>query len=279
MFSYAMLLLGASILGYSLYPTSRIIRELPPGPMNLQWKVLRGFILFFVAGYLAYLFLFTFDHGTSRILVSSIFFSGACFVLLVCILAHGTVQDIQRIVTRETENITDPLMEIFNRRYLDRRVGDEFSRASRYGYPFSLLLIDIDRFKEINDTYGYPIGDLVLKQIGALLKNNIRSVDVAARYGGEVVMILLPHTGLAGARILAERLRKTVEIHPFPADSSVPPAASLHCTISVGIAAASQECRSARQLVERADTALSRAKEAGKNRTVVFGQDMGTSLT
>ncbi|MGA6992686.1 MAG: hypothetical protein WBX50_02195, partial [Candidatus Deferrimicrobiaceae bacterium] len=112
MLSYALLLLGASILGYSLYPTSRIIRELPPGPMNLQWQVLRGFILFFIAGYLAYLFLFPSDHGPSRILVSSIFFSGACFVLLVCMLAHETVRDIRRIVTLETENITDPLMEI-----------------------------------------------------------------------------------------------------------------------------------------------------------------------
>jgi diguanylate cyclase (GGDEF)-like protein len=278
MLSYALLILGASILGYSLYPTSRIIRELPPGPMSLQWKVLRGFILFFLAGYLAYLFLFVSDHGTSRLLVSSIFFSGACFVLLVCMLAHGTVRDIKRIVTLETENITDHLMEIFNRRYLDQQLEDEFPRAKRYGYPFSLLLIDIDRFKEINDTYGHPIGDLVLKQIGALLKNNIRSVDVPARYGGEEAMILLPHTGQAGARILAERIRKKVEIHPFPADSSVPPATSLHCTISVGIAAASQACLNTRQLVERADTALSQAKKAGRNRTAVFGQGTETSL-
>jgi diguanylate cyclase (GGDEF)-like protein len=277
MLSYTLLLLGAGILGYSLYPSSRIIRELPPGLMNLQWKVLRGFILFFIAGYLAYLFLFTSDHGTSRLLVSSIFFSGACFVLLACMLAHGTVRDIRRTVTQETENITDPLMEIFNRRYLDRRMEEEFSRATRYRLPFSLLLIDIDRFKEINDTYGHLIGDLVLKQIGALLKNNIRSVDVPARYGGEEAVILLPHTGPEGAKIVAERIRKTVELYPFPADSSAPPATSLHCTISVGIAAASQECRSPRQLVERADTALSWAKKAGKNRTVVFRQGTETS--
>ena len=91
-------------------------------------------------------------------------------------------------------------------------------------------------------------------------------------------MILLPHTGLEGAGIVAERIRKKVEIHPFPADFSVPPAASLHCTISVGIAAASQECLHARQLIEHADAALYRAKKAGKNRAVAFGQDKGTSL-
>ena len=278
MLSYVLLILGTGILGYSLHPTSRIIRELPPGPMNLQWKVLRGFILFFIAGYLAYLFLFASYHGPSRLLISSIFFCGACFVLLVCTLAHGTVRDIKRVVSPETENITDPLMEIFNRPYLDRRVEEEFSRAKRYGYSFSLLLIDIDRFKEINDTYGHPIGDLVLKQIGALLKHNTRSVDVPARYGGEEAVILLPHTGLEGAAIVAERIRKKVEIHHFPADFSVPPAASLHCTISVGIATASQECLHARQLVEHADAALYRAKKAGKNRTVVFGQGTGTSL-
>ncbi|MDX1814625.1 MAG: GGDEF domain-containing protein, partial [Thermodesulfobacteriota bacterium] len=91
-------------------------------------------------------------------------------------------------------------------------------------------------------------------------------------------VILLPHTGLEGARIVAERIRKKVQINPFPADSSVPPATSLHCTISVGIAAASRGCRNARQLVERADSALSRAKKTGKNRSVVFGQDMGSNL-
>lgn len=133
MLSYALLILGTGILGYSLYPISRIIRRLPPGPMNLQWKVLRGLILFFIAGYLAYLFLFASDHGTSRLLVSSIFFCGACFDLLVCILAHGTVRDRKRIVTLEAENITDPLMEIFNRRYLDRAKKAGKNRSVVFG--------------------------------------------------------------------------------------------------------------------------------------------------
>lgn len=268
--SNALIVLGASLLGYSIYPTSRIIRELPSGPVNLQWKILRGLIVFFIAGYLSYLFIFTAEHTTSHFLVSGIFFFGACFVLLVCLLALGTVRDVKRIATLEAETVTDPLMEIYNRRYLERRLEDEFTRARRYGNPFSLFLLDIDRFKEINDTYGHPTGDLVLKGMGALLKENIRTVDVPARYGGEEAVVLLPHTGLEGAEILAERFRKTVEAHLFPADASFRPGATLRCTISIGIAGLTKECSDAAQLLKQADTALYRAKQEGRNRTIAY---------
>jgi diguanylate cyclase (GGDEF)-like protein len=268
--SNALIVLGASLLGYSIYPTSRIIRELPPGPVHLQWRILRGFIAFFIAGYLAYLFVFAAEKTTSHLLVSGIFFFGACFVLLVCLLALGTVRDVKRISQLETENITDPLMEIYNRRYLERRLEDEFTRARRYGNPFSLLLLDIDRFKEVNDTYGHPTGDLVLKGIGALLKENIRTVDVPARYGGEEAVVLLPHTELEGAEILAERIRETVEAHLFPADASFRPGATLRCTISIGTAALTRECPDAIRLLQQADAALYRAKQGGRNRTVAY---------
>ncbi|MGB3096026.1 MAG: GGDEF domain-containing protein, partial [Candidatus Deferrimicrobiaceae bacterium] len=178
MISQALILLSVGILGYSIYPTSGVVRELPSGPVRYQWKILRGFIVFFLAGYFDYLILFASDHSTSHLLVSSIFFFGACFVLLVCLLARGTVKDIKRIVTLEAETITDPLMEIYNRRHMERRLEDEVSRARRYEFPCSLLMLDIDRFKEVNDTYGHPTGDLVLKGIGALLKENIRTTDV-----------------------------------------------------------------------------------------------------
>lgn len=268
--SNSLIVLGATFLGYSIYPTSRIIREIPSGPVHLQWRILRGFIIFFIAGYISYLFVFAAEDSTSRLLVSGIFFFGGCFVLLVCLLALGTVRDIKRISQLEAENITDPLMEIYNRRYLDRRLEDEFTRARRYGNPFSLLLLDIDRFKEINDTYGHPTGDLVLKGIGGLLKENIRTVDVPARYGGEEAAVLLPHTKLEGAEILAERIRKTVEAHLFPADASFHPGAILQCTVSVGIAALTPECPDAPQLLKQADTALYRAKQGGKNRSVAY---------
>lgn len=264
---------GAGILAVSLNPTTRIIRDLPPGSVRTQWKVLRGFIVFFIAGYLSYLALFSSERGASPLLVSSIFFLGACFVLLVCLLAYGTVRDVRRIVTLETENITDPLMEIFNRRHLDRRLEEEFSRARRYGFPLSVLMLDIDHFKRINDVHGHASGDAVLKGIGALLKDNIRNVDIPARFGGEEAVILLPHTGEAEAAILAERIRKKIEAHLFQADAAAPAGVPLRCTVSIGIACVTAECANGGLLVQMADAALYKAKQEGRNRVSLFRRD------
>ena len=264
--SSTLIILGAILLAVSLSPTTRIIRELAPGSTQSRWRLLRGFIVLFITGYLVCLGTFSVQRDTSHVVVSSIFFLGACFVLLVCVLARGTVQDIKRIATLEAETITDPLMEIYNRRYLERRLEEEFSRARRYGFPFSILLLDIDQFKKVNDDYGHLAGDRVLKEIGEIIRRTVRNVDVPARYGGEEVSILLPHTLGVDATILADRIRRAIEDHPFRNGSGIP----LRCTVSVGIAGMTPECAGADQLLQMADTAMYRAKEDGRNRTVVF---------
>ncbi|HWS15314.1 MAG TPA: diguanylate cyclase [Candidatus Methylomirabilis sp.] len=268
--SSALIVLGAILLAVSLSPTTRIIRELAPGPTQSRWELLRGFIVLFIAGYVVCLGTFTVQRDASHVVVSSIFFLGACFVLLVCVLAHGTVADIKRIATLEAETITDPLMEIYNRRHLERRLEEEFARARRYGFPLSLLLLDIDHFKKVNDDHGHPAGDLVLKGIGEILKKIVRNVDVPARYGGEEVAILLAHTPDMDAAILAERIRRTIEGTPFPVDAPAGSGIPLRCTVSIGVAAMTRECAKAGQLLQMADTAMYRAKQDGRNRTVVF---------
>lgn len=268
--SVIMTTLGTAIMAAALFPANRILRELPQGAMRNYWRILRVLILFFIAGYLANLFLFAAKGDPSTMLASLIFFVSACFVFLVCLLARDTVQDILRIRTLETENITDPLMEIFNRRHLERRLAEEVARAARYRFPLSLLMIDIDHFKRINDRYGHPAGDLVLKEIGALLKGNLRNVDFPARYGGEEAAVLLPHTGEADALLVAERIRKKIESASFTIDG--PPAAggAFRCTVSIGIAVRSPECTTPGELVRLADKALYQAKQSGRNRSVVF---------
>lgn len=268
--STGLILLGAALLGVSLHPTTRILRELPSGPVKTRWAVLRGFIVLFIAGYLVCLALFSRESGTSQLVVSAIFLLGAVFVLLVCLLAHGTVRDVKRIATLESENITDPLMEIYNRRHLERRLEEEFARARRYGFPLSLLLLDIDHFKKVNDRHGHAAGDIVLKVVGVLLKESVRAVDVPARYGGEEAVVLLPHTGDAEAAILAERIREKIGSHPFPAADPSSPGGAVRCTVSIGIAGMTPECKEAAQLLRMADTAMYRAKQQGRNRTVVF---------
>jgi diguanylate cyclase (GGDEF)-like protein len=268
--SSALIVLGAILLAVSLFPTTRIIRELAPGPTQSRWGLLRGFIVLFIAGYVVFLGTVSAQWDASHILVSSIFFLGACFVLLVCVLTHGTVKDIKRIATLEAETITDPLMEIYNRRYLERRLEEEFARARRYEFPLSLLLLDIDHFKKVNDDHGHPAGDLVLKGIGEILKKTVRNADMAARYGGEEVTILLPHTLAEDAAIFAERIRRTIEDHPFLVDGSAGSGAPLRCTVSIGVAAMTRECTNAGQLLQMADTAMYRAKQDGRNRIVMF---------
>lgn len=261
---------GAGLLAYSLVPTSRILSELPKGSAVVRWRILRGLIAFFLAGYLLYLFLAPQTADPGHLLVSAIFFFGACFVLLICTLALGTVRDVTRISTLEAENVTDPLMEIYNRRYFDRCIEQEFARAVRYGLPLSLVLLDIDHFKRINDTFGHLAGDMVLKGIGALLKANVRGVDIPARYGGEEVVVVLPHTDGPAAAVLAERLRKKVEEHPFPARAAGVAGGTFRCTVSVGVASIAQDCADARRLVELADAAMYQAKQQGRNRVVRF---------
>jgi len=127
------------------------------------------------------------------LIVPSVFFFGAGFVWLTATLSLHTAIDIRRVTVLEHENITDPLIGIYNRRYLDRRLQEEFIRARRYSLPLSVLLLDIDHFKRVNDAYGHQVGDLVLSYLGKLLLSAIRATDIIARYGGEEILIRSEH--------------------------------------------------------------------------------------
>jgi diguanylate cyclase (GGDEF)-like protein len=153
---------------------------------------------------------------------------------------------------------TDPLTALPNRRAFDLALDS----AVAAGRPFSLLLIDIDRFKQINDTRGHLAGDSVLRQVGEILRREARSVDIVARYGGEEFVVVMPETGLQGATIFAERLRQRIEKHDF-ADTGDQP---LNLTVSIGLAAfPDDKVQSAEGFVAVADQALYRAKNEGRN--------------
>jgi diguanylate cyclase (GGDEF)-like protein len=136
-------------------------------------------------------------------------------------------------------------------------------RARRTNRPFSLLMFDIDHFKKINDHYGHPVGDQILRALSEQCRANSRSVDVVCRYGGEEFVIFLPETNSEVAQIVAERLRHTVMETSFPTD-----AGPLKITISIG-AAQANERDVLKTLIERADSALYAAKRTGRNRVVV----------
>jgi two-component system, cell cycle response regulator len=157
---------------------------------------------------------------------------------------------------------TDPLTRLLNRRALLERLAREVDRAKRYESVLTLLLLDIDHFKRINDERGHLVGDAVLRQIGALVEASVRTVDIAARYGGEEFVLILPETSQDGGIIFAERLRESIERYPFDASGEEP----LHLTASIGVATfPAPRVDSTEDLFARADEALYRAKSSGRN--------------
>ena len=159
--------------------------------------------------------------------------------------------------------VTDPLTGLGNRRHFDRAVQPMFEALRAHGAPFSILVIDIDHFKRVNDILGHDTGDVILKDVAARLASNLRAIDVIARYGGEEFMVAMPDTVEAAARVAAERLRATVGTTPMALDGQ-----AFSVTTSVGVA----EVRAGeklRDVFKRADAALYAAKHAGRDRVKV----------
>lgn len=160
----------------------------------------------------------------------------------------------------------DPLTKVFNRRALEEIVNLEHSRSMRNQAPLSVIMLDIDRFKELNDSYGHNAGDRVLVEVAELLTKSTRGHDSIARFGGEEFIVLLPETNINQARLIAEKLRMKIASQAF----SFARASDIAVTASFGVTACELEKESWLNVLERADGALYKAKENGRNRVIVF---------
>jgi two-component system, cell cycle response regulator len=169
-----------------------------------------------------------------------------------------------RVNSLERMSITDGLTQVHNHRYFQDRLREEFRRAQRYDDPLSLILLDLDHFKNFNDQHGHQVGDIVLRDVAASLQRSVRETDLLARYGGEEFAILLPRTPMAGALTVAERVwRELGQLHTGPERT-------LRVTASVGVASFPHHAvGSAEQLVRSADESLYRAKHEGRDRVCV----------
>jgi diguanylate cyclase (GGDEF)-like protein len=160
---------------------------------------------------------------------------------------------------------TDRMTKLFSHHSFQQNLEEEIARAHRYGATLSLIMFDIDHFKKFNDTYGHLQGDMIIKEIAAILRGSVRTIDFTARYGGEEFAVILPEVNAKGAAVVAERIRRTIEEHPFPGEEQ-----SLFVTVSMGIAEFKPaRIRSASQLIAEADKALYQSKETGRNRITV----------
>jgi diguanylate cyclase (GGDEF)-like protein len=162
----------------------------------------------------------------------------------------------------ERLSVTDRLTELYNHGYFQQRLEEEIGRASRFDHTLSLIMLDIDDFKDFNDTFGHPRGDRVLQHVSQIIRENLREMDVAARYGGEEFVVVLPETDTEGAQAVAERIREGVSAFPFLGAEDLPP---VHKTISVGVATYPRHAVTQGVLIEGADGAMYRAKRDGKD--------------
>lgn len=204
------------------------------------------------------------DRGERTLTTEDVDFADVVIRAAVAAIRRAQALETTRADNRRLEALatTDPLTRVLNRRALLDRLTAEVDRARRFEGALTLLLLDVDHFKQINDTAGHLAGDSVLRQLGALLEDAVRKVDIVARYGGEEFVMLLPETATDGGAIFAERLRERIAAQSFDVGAERP----IHLTVSIGIASfPSPRVASTEDLFARADEALYRAKSGGRN--------------
>lgn len=189
------------------------------------------------------------------------------FELLVAVTTFGVVwivsHRVQRILSDQASH--DPLTKVLNRRALEEVVNTELSRSLRHNLPMSIIMLDIDHFKRINDSYGHGQGDHVLIQVAEVLTRNTRQYDSVARIGGEEFIILLPDTSIAQAKLMAEKLRRKIAEHDYKVQVND----SIEVTASFGVTERESEKDNWLKILERADNGLYQAKSAGRNTVIV----------
>jgi diguanylate cyclase (GGDEF)-like protein len=185
------------------------------------------------------------DHETIRMLINPF------------AVAMGTIRMFD---SSERLTITDDLTKLYNYRYLRQYLDSEVKRCLRYKKKVSLLFIDVDGFKQINDTFGHLVGSSALAEMGSVLQRNLRDTDIIGRYGGDEFVVVLPETPLNGALVIAERIRKKVEDYEFVAHDL-----NIRLTVSLGVANCPKHTLTADGLIKKADAAMYRAKELSKN--------------
>jgi diguanylate cyclase (GGDEF)-like protein len=191
------------------------------------------------------------------------------------LLRNPKIVEMSQFEETERSAITDPLTGLYNRRYLRTAMRREVRRSHRYGIVFSLLMLDLDEFKNVNDQYGHMLGDLVLRRVSRVIRRSVREADIACRYGGEEFAVLFPETDRLGTYTVADRIRKGVAASFCERPTG---GRRIPMTVSGGIASFPDDGRESSTLVARADETLYRAKRAGRNRVVLHPAERRRSV-
>jgi len=198
-------------------------------------------------------------------------FAGQVEQILTTIIENASVAINKALLYRKMEKLatTDGLTGLNNHRTFQEFMDNEFERARRYSRPLSILLTDIDHFKSFNDTYGHPVGDMVLREVAICIRNAVRTNDMPARYGGEEFAVIVPESDEQGAAIIGERIRRSVESRVIMNEGK-----ELRVTISIGCSSFPPHGGTKQELIDNADKALYAAKRGGRNRVCIFSPEM-----
>ncbi len=265
--------LGLVLLAASIWRTQRLIGILPD---KRPWLSLRNLMGFLAVGYGVYLYATIRNLPVNKDLIASeVFFLTALFMLLVVQFAYQTIHDIMHLDELKQIANTDELTGMYSRRAILELLDDEFQKARRFGFPLSVAMVDIDYFKDVNDTYSHLAGDVVLREVARVLQTRLRKFDVLGRFGGDEFLCVLPGTGVAGAISTGERVRARMNELQFeiiaPDELGVLEIGSTiegetHCsTVSIGVATLHNGMQVPNDLVQEADAALYGSKEGGRN--------------
>ncbi len=197
--------------------------------------------------------------------IRSILSLGFVIILLITLSGFAVIDKLESMAVK------DGLTGLFNQTFIKDRVKEEVSRTRRYHDVLSLLMIDIDFFKRLNDKYGHTVGDRVLKDFAEIIRKNVRISDIPGRYGGEEFLVVLPQTPSYDAAQVADRIREQVTVYRFKTGSSKEPSGRF--TICIGVSTFPADGRSANELIVFADMALLEAKRSGKNKIVIYNKN------
>jgi len=265
-----LVLSGICLYAASLFTVQQLVKKLPLGDVRNNWKILSFFIVGFMVGYASYMgMLWLGKVSLSSITIPAISFAIASFVLLLCFLTYQTTRDIAEAIAMDQASIIDPILDIYNRRYFDRRIDEETQRSRRYNQPLSLIIFEIDQFKAIVDKQGALVGDVVLKKVSDLLVGAVRSSDIVARYDENRIVVATTQTKPDMAIMLADRLRGDIEkLNVLPSGNDTDDAMLI--TATAGVSCVEDRIKCGFDLTDIAEKAMMRAGTEGTNRVYAY---------
>ena len=266
-----LLLSGICMLVVSAFTSQQLIRKLPMGKVRNSWQMLTYLIVGFVFAYAAYmLLLMTGQANLMTLTIPKLCFTAASFILLLCFLTYQITRDIREAIAMDQASIIDPILDIYNRRYFDRRLDEETQRSRRYKLPLSLILFDIDDFKSVKDQHGKLVADVVLRKVSDYIVDTVRSSDIVARFDEHKIVVATTQTEVDMAEILANRLRSEIEKLDVLSNCDNENTSSLKVTVSAGVSAVFDSVRNGFDLVEIAEKALNQANKQGINNVSTY---------